>query len=127
MSLLYATADQIGLPTGGGQVTYHEALALSYLGDTKVVDRNQLAGGFDPWGWDEVLKNKLVACPDFGLAHFYSGSFPASVKHLKDRGCKVTYTIAAHDRAASHRAHADLGLSFNYPHLTQEGLWRKYV
>ena len=125
---LYCTGDSIGEPTGGGKVTQEESDALAALGPVKVFDRKRLEGGNDPWGWDEVMSRKSfeeMGSPK--LAHFYSGCFSKTVAKLKANGCKVIYTVAAHDRKVSQEEHAKLGIPFNYPHLVEPFAWSKYV
>lgn len=131
---LYLTADDIGAPTGGGIVTKHELLALDdFAGEdqVRILSRRDLGQQADPWGWDEESYRRIAtshlgfAC--YKLAHVYSGSFSWTVRTLRANGCKVVYTIAAHDREISRREHEQLGLGFPYPHLTDPGLWERYI
>lgn len=126
---LYLTADDIGTPTGGGAVTYHESEALKALGETRVVSRPSLLHGAsyysEPWGWDRAAYFQFG--DDIDLAHLYAGTFGESVNKLKNSGAIVTYTIAAHDREVSWREHERLGLLFSYPHLTEPALWQRYI
>lgn len=128
--LLYLTADEIGTPTGGGVVTENELAALRQLGEVQVMSRENLSPADDPWGWDsEAYANLfLTGRTEFPkLCHIYSGTWPTVVGELKRRGCKVSVTIAAHDRFVSRREHGSLGLQFPYPHLTDETLWQRYI
>ena len=139
---LYVTADQIGTPTGGGAVTYHESEALKGLGPCEVWDRDffrkkapaMVEAGFhpnhEPWGWDGAAVHRLMT--DYKdewpkLAHFYAGTFTDTADWLKHNGCKITYTAAAHDIDKSRKAHEDAGFSFDYPHLNTPDLWHRYV
>ena len=138
---IYITADGIGIPTGGGTVTYHECSALSCLGDVfQICDRNFLESehrinpidGQDPWLWDKYVVRKLQneeanGQPPYKLAHLYAGTFTETVKYLKLRGTKVSYTAAAHSIEESKKAHEELGIPFQYPHLTDPELWARYV
>lgn len=136
MSLLYITADSINAKSGGGIVTFHESAALQSLGPCEVWGREQLDGdGPEPWKWDERA-SKSARQFDNGtfagrikLAHFYAGAFGQTVAALKAEGCKITYTIAAHDRAVSRREHERFGMDFAgiYPHLCDEALWQRYI
>lgn len=129
---LYLTADQIGTPTGGGVVTYHELEALKSLGNTKCFHRDNLGAiTEDPWGWD---RNALHLCHTENvfldlpkLLHVYAGTFSDTVRELKSRGTIVTYTAAAHDIKESRREHEELGIPYNYPHITDPELWKRYV
>lgn len=129
--LLYITADKVGDWTGGGQVTRHEWDALKELDPSaKAWGREQLDGpGMEPWKWDDrawTMEDFFVTRPR--LAHFYSGSFPKTVAQLKRQGCKVTYTIAAHDKEISRREHEQVwGIPFAYPHLVEPELWKRYI
>lgn len=137
MNSLYITADQIGTPTGGGVVTYHEAEALKEFGPYQVWDRDFLLRGMsrpiapDPWHWDELALYALdqyVRTNGFPkLAHFYSGTFSKTVKRLKEGGAKVTYTVAAHAVEDSRAEHHKLGLPYDYPHLTDPNLFKGYI
>ena len=127
---LYATADKVGIATGGGLVTRHELSALRTIGECKVLSRDELVGGSDPWGWDQIAVGELSRmqeCPK--LTHLYAGSFGKSVKKLKDGGSKVCYTVAAHDKEVSRREHEKFGVPFSklYPHLCEKEQFEKYV
>lgn len=140
--LAYITADRIGEITGGGRVTQQELQALCEFSEEQTLlrrdpllssitafSRDNLGNALpEPWRWDDTL----VARQDFPyfkprLAHFYSGSFPKTVAMLKDRGCKVVYTIAAHDKEVSRREHEKMGIPFSYTHLTDPKLWKQYI
>lgn len=142
---LYLTADQVGIPTGGGIVTKHESGALAELGPCEVWDQNRLvkvdklavdapspealkAELQQPWLWDHAASTLLS---ESGLkprlTHIYAGCWPHTVKRLKDCGSRVAVTVAAHDRHVSRREHEALSIPFNYPHLVHDGLWRRYI
>ena len=142
MSNIYITADQVGRPDhGGGSVTWNESEALKALRPCEVWGREQLEqvfrqlGGTDPWDWDtaSVLKLPLPSDEFYErakfptLAHFYAGCFTKTVGRLREKGTKVCYTAAAHDIAASRKAHEELGIPYDYPHLTDPVLWKRYV
>lgn len=133
---LYLTADVLGNQSGGGTVTYHELKALKELGETKCLSRQELIESvmresitpnlaIEPWIWDNI------AVHGFGnsikLAHIYAGTFTQCVAKLLINGAKVTYTAAAHDVALSKEEHEKLGIPFNYPHLTEDLLWGRYL
>lgn len=126
MDVFYLTADRIGAPTGGGAVTYHEAQALSEFGQCEAWE---FPDAERPWGSDGAAWERLVARTDYrpALCHIYAGCFTATVNELKARGCKVVYTVAAHDRRVSREEHEALGMAFPYPHLTDDTLWRQYI
>lgn len=143
--LLYLTADRIGAPTGGGQVTRNEFEALRELAaeDARAIIgwgaepgrplHEPVAWSFPdasrPWGSDDEAAARLRADPSIRprLAHIYAGCFTDTVRLLKERGCKVVYTVAAHDRKVSREEHEALGLPFDYPHLVRDDLWQTYI
>src|SRR5690606_22842703 len=59
--------------------------------------------------------------------HIYSGTFSSTVKALKERNAKVSYTAAAHDLKESKKEHDMWGVPFEYPHLIDPDLWSRYV
>lgn len=148
---LYITADAIGSETGGGKVTYHESKAFREFdpdgkcevfgkdwfektrsGDNSVWYEDNLLHGCISYGvpnykipcWEKspTLSQKIPR-----LAHFYAGSFSKTVSTLKEKGCKITYTAAAHDVDLSRREHRRLGIPFDYPHLTDPAQWGRYL
>lgn len=141
MTIFYCTADAIGEQSGGGVVTKNELQALQEFSAERLystrdirwtplitLGRDQLAqGGDEPWGYDNRAYEQIVGNRTIKLAHFYSGTFSKTVAELKRNGCKVTYTIAAHDKEVSRQEHEKLGLPFPYPHLTQEKIWQRYI
>lgn len=145
MTNLYITADHVGqLNHGGGSVTGHEAQALRTLGPCEVWDGNFLdkvkkyySNAGEPWQHDASAYTWLNE-PRFAgngggkgvpyvIAHFYAGTFTATVQALQKRGCKVCYTAAAHDPEVSRREHEALGLPYDYPHLTDPALRQRYL
>ncbi len=138
MNSLYLTADQVGIPTGGGLVTHHESEALKELGLCDLIDRRWLQGTLksveEPWYWDNTAAEFVEHWTMFrsglafpSLCHVYSGTWGKTVAALQRNGCKVAVTVAAHDRHVSRRGHEELGLDFPYPHLTEEPLWQRYI
>lgn len=141
MSFLYITADHVGTETGGGVVTANEVAALGRLsgsyglccrGWLEFEHQSNPVDWKDPWLWDQYVVRELrrqesVGKPPYKLAHLYAGTFTETVKYLKSHGTKVSYTAAAHSIEASKQAHTDLGLPFDYHHLTDPLQWEKYV
>lgn len=143
MGNLYLTADRVGEQSGGGKVTWHESLALFDLeGDFTLVSREQIETALldqdEPWCWDRTVEaafvEALAECrlekirnAIIKLCHVYAGTFSRTIHYLKSVGCKVTYTAAAHDVEASRKAHTDLGIPYDYPHLTDPELWKRYL
>lgn len=136
---LYITADRIGIETGGGLVTYHESAALQEMGATEIIGRefieqhmrdwNLFFNAYDPFSLDQGAFSFCVkdVRESPKLSHFYAGCFTDTVWDLKRRGCKITYTAAAHDINESRQEHEKLGIPYDYPHLTNPDLWSRYV
>lgn len=128
---LYLTADLVGIETGGGLVTKMESDALKELGECHVLSRDNLTLPNEPFEQDEVFRLAVKNfCESAGiprLVHCYSGCLSNTVAYLKSLGSTVVYTIAAHDREQSKQEHETYGISFDYPHLTQELLWQRYI
>ena len=139
---LYCTADRVGLANhGGGSVTANEAAALGELDRTVVFDAGVLqCGGEDPWKWDLTARAGVDALANGSsadgtihageypkLAHFYAGTFTETVRRLKEKGCKVSYTAAAHSVEVSRREHEKVGIPYNYPHLTEPEQLKRYL
>lgn len=130
---LYITADQINRPShGGGSVTFNESEALKSLGPCEVWGRKHVvhSSGGEPWNCDDFLTytgNRYSYTQDHALVHFYAGTFSRTIEGLKKRGSKITYTAAAHSVEESRKAHEELGIPYNYPHLTDPELWKRYL
>lgn len=131
----YATADVIGLPSGGGVVTLNEYEALSEMTSCHKFDRDGLSRmGVhqdlqEPWKWDKLAgfsMSSLSFIPK--LVHFYAGTFSETVKHLQEfHGCKVSFTTAAHRISDSKKAFEDLGLTYPFVHMTDPEQWKRYL
>lgn len=139
MRNLYLTADVVGMDSGGGKVTAREWGFFNELHNNCVhvpwlmsrgVLLNAESKEQDPWCWDDIASRQIGAWIDAGEkfkhCHIYAGTFSRSVQLLKLYGCKVTYTAAAHDIDTSRKAYEDLGIPYNYPHLTVPELWERY-
>ncbi len=131
---LYVTADHIGIPTGGGQVTYHESEALKeFTGeDIPVICRDSFGRHFphDPFEQDALIAAAVQSIGSIikgGIAHLYSGCLTLTVKALHDLDMRIVYTAAAHNKKASQQEHEKLGFPYPYPHLTQPDLWDRYI
>lgn len=120
----YCTSDKIGSQTGGGVVTYNELRALKLLDVSENVDVINPSSNVDPFVADTEA---LQQCKSYNLAHFYAGTYSKTIKYLKTKGTKISYTAAAHDIKLSQEEYAKLGVPFNYPHLINKQLFDKYV
>lgn len=134
MKSLFISNDKIGDWTGGGSVTGQELLALKEISDVSIFRPEDSYARDNPFYQDRnVLSQieshwKITPKDDLPtLAHIYSGCMSETVDFLRENNVKVTYTVAAHDLEESKREHKNLGLGFNYPHLTDEKQWQKYT
>lgn len=126
---LYITADAIGTPTGGGQVTYYEQEALRAISERfQAISIDHSFPAKHPFQQDlEILEKVKDVNEPIGLVHCYAGCLTETVKYLKSVGAKVTYTAAAHDIEISKREHESLNIPYDYPHLTDPVLREKYL
>jgi len=132
MNSLYGTPDTIGTETGGGVVTKNELLALKEISsEVTVIEGKDIAPAKfhqpdSPFLQDyftlEQIKDK-----HFDLAHFYSGCFSQTIRWLKSRDVKVSYTVAAHNRKVSIEEFGRLGLEYPFHHIKDDDLWDIYV
>jgi glycosyltransferase involved in cell wall biosynthesis len=138
MRSVYITADKISMDTGGGAVTTNELEALkSVSDDVFVVSRDDIdpalfkqpASPFleDYFTLQQILLQQEIQKGYFDLAHLYSGCFTGTIRYLKDRGTKVSYTVAAHDRRLSIEEFQRLGLEYPYYHIADDRLWQIYT
>lgn len=124
---LFLTADHLHLVSGGSLVCRHESQALREL-ECDIISRDELQPDptMEPWSCD-LKAEQMVDGNGYQLAHIYAGTWGKTVKKLKDQGCKVSVTIAAHDRGISKREHEAMGFGFPYPHLVDYDLWQRYI
>lgn len=138
---LYVTADKVGIQTGGGVVTYNESEALKEFGGEKnlIICQSDLSTN-DPFAYDDDFANGIAEVDWYSgkwndgrelgikLAQLYSGTLSNTVFMLHDRfATKVSYTAAAHSIEESRKEHEYLGIPYIYNHLTDPGLWERYV
>lgn len=128
---LYCTADAVGIETGGGKVTYNELLAMKSVCqaveviERKDVDCNRWRQTDSPFLQDYMALQQIKD-KHFDLAHFYSGCFSATIRWLKSKETKVTYTIDAHDRKISVEEFGRLGLDYPFHVIKDDDLWQIY-
>lgn len=130
---LFLTADLVGLESGGGIVTAQESQALAELGECEVWDRGVLEqvkdAGDEPWKWDRAALRKLWELdPDvpIGLVHGYAGTFTESIAHLKKRGARISWTVAAHDLEESIAEHVKMFGNYPFAHMSDPVQFERY-
>lgn len=132
MKSLYCTPDTIGTETGGGVVTKNELLALKEISsEVTVIEGKDIAPAkfhqTDSPFLQDYMALQQIKDKHFDLAHFYSGCFSATIRWLKSKETKVTYTVAAHDRKVSIEEFGRLGLIYPFHHIKDNGLWSIYT
>lgn len=131
MISLYCTVDKIALETGGGIVTTNELQALRSMSEVTVISRDNIAPAIfkqpdSPFLYDYFALQQVQG-RHFDLAHFYSGSFSQTIRHLKEHGTKMSYMVAAHDRKISMEEFQSLGLEYPFHHISDDGLFEIYI
>jgi glycosyltransferase involved in cell wall biosynthesis len=132
---LYITHDDMALQSGGGVVTRNESAALASMGPIVWLDRRHLHPDIvnlpeNAFAFDTMAAAQLLDLHDrytFGIAHFYSGTFPSTIAMLKARGTKISYTVAAHNPQISMEEHERFGFDGSWPHLKNKDLFRYYT
>jgi glycosyltransferase involved in cell wall biosynthesis len=119
---LYITYDRIGTQTGGGSVTKNELEALTKLGPVDIINPQPTQ---DPFEAEKKLLDYDLS--KYKLAHFYAGTFPQLTKKLKEKGIKISYTAAAHDTKESQEEFKQIGIKYDFPHITNQELWKSYL
>lgn len=137
---LYITADKVGAESGGGYVTENEQQALKDFTDSfpkgscYTITLTDEERAKNPFEQDEILRSKVEDCNVHhlpfhdlpGIAHCYAGCLTETIRYLKERGWKVCYTCAAHDKDTSKEEHAKWQIPFDYPHLIDPVQWHNY-
>lgn len=122
---IYITSDKIGSETGGGVVTKNELLALKNMGDVIVINPSPEA---DPFATEKAIINELpkIDISKVKMAHFYAATYPETVKYLKSKGIKISYTVAAHDNIESKKEFDSIGIPYDFPHMVVPELFEKH-
>lgn len=128
---VYITADTIGTETGGGVVTKNELSALKEISsEVTVIEGKDIAPAKfhqpDSPFLQDYMALQQIKDKHFDLAHFYAGCFSATIRWLKSRGTKVSYTVAAHDRKISIEEFHRLGLEYPFYNISDDDLFNIY-
>lgn len=131
---LYLTADRVGAASGGGVVTRNELQALQEFSQESG-DRDVFVASIDhtvhyptPFDQDEYLFQYVKRLPEIPrITHCYSGCLTNTLQYLRQKGSKIVYTAAAHSVALSRKAHQEMGIAYDYPHLNDPVLWERYL
>jgi glycosyltransferase involved in cell wall biosynthesis len=105
-------------------VVKHELDALKSIDNVIEIgfkDTHPLSFGLPdvPFLIDYFTMKKLFAMDLSGvnLAHFYGGCYTETIKYLKRKGIKTTYTIMWHDRKISIEEHEKINGNGSYPFI----------
>lgn len=120
------------METGGGAATVTELAALREVSDVALV---LASDEFAPWrekvGDSPFLEDyfalEQIKGIHFDLAHFYGGSFTQTIRCLKERGTKVSFMVAAHDRRVSIEEFHRLGMEYPFNHVSDDRLFEIYT
>jgi len=115
------------METGGGAATVNELEALRSVSDVElVIEGASLPCRFQqpesPFLHDYFALEQ-IADKHFDIAHFYSGTFTLTIRHLKNKGTKISYMVPAHDRRLSVEEFLKLGLHYPYVHIKDDYLF----
>lgn len=123
MDKIYCSTD-LGVNSSGGTVVNHELEALKSIDSVIEIgfkDTHPLSFGLPdvPFLIDYFTLKKLLTMDLSGidLAHFYGGCYTESIKFLKRKGVKTTYTIMWHDRKISIEEHDKIYGDGTYPFI----------
>jgi len=123
LSKIYCSTD-LGINSSGGTVVKHELDALKYI--DKIIeigpqDTHPLFLGLPdiPFLIDYFTLKKLSSMDlsSVNMAHFYGGCYTESIKYLKIKDIKTTYTIMWHDRKISIEEHDKINGNGTYPFI----------
>lgn len=64
---------------------------------------------------------------EIDLAHMYGGTYTQTVRFLKSKGIKTTYTCLMHDRNISIEEHEKFIGSYPFSHVKDNRLWTMYI
>jgi glycosyltransferase involved in cell wall biosynthesis len=123
LSKIYCSTD-LGINSSGGTVVKHELDALRSIDNIIEIgpqDTHPLFFGLPdiPFLIDYFTLKKLSSMDLSGvdLAHFYGGCYTETIKYLKSKGIKPTYTIMWHDRKISIEEHDKMYGDGTYPFI----------
>ena len=130
---LYVCAEELKEGSGGGLVVTKEREALASIVDSVTtiagdeIDPAKHQLPVTPFLNDMLAADRVWAMTQRlkpQLAHFYSGTFTTTVRHLKARDVPVSYTIPAHDRRVTIEEHKRLTGGYPWPHIGDDFLWK---
>jgi glycosyltransferase involved in cell wall biosynthesis len=146
-SSIYVTTASIGLGTGGGNVAYNEAKALSSATNLKaILGRSCKSPEFEkvftkilpeaysqwdlPFLFDyftlEIFKTFQIRLTETDLVHFNGNPFGLTAYELKGK-TKIFVTVPAHNLERSIEEFQNLGMSYPFIHMTDSYLWEIYI
>ena len=132
----YISVEGVNGKSSGGIISKQESDALHKMSDSLLIigGKNLSPTTFalpeTPFLSDLLAANQLSKAMEtlrIQHAHFYSGSFTQSIRLLKSRGVKVSYTVPSHDRRLTIEEHLRLGMNYPWVHIRDNRLWNMYI
>lgn len=135
MSLLYISTD-LNVKSSGGLVASKELEAMKSI-DEEVVsldftDIHPTSNNLPdiPFLIDYLTVDKLSRMDNLSnikLAHFYGGCYNITIKYLKSKNIKTSFSCMFHERKISIEEHEKYFGTYPYQHVKDDNLWRMYV
>lgn len=131
---LYISTD-LNVNSSGGIVAKKELEAMKEL-DKDVIelgfqDIHPLTYGLpdQPFLIDFLTLEKLskLDLSNVDIAQMYGGCYPNTIRFLKSRGVKTTYSCMMHERKVSIEEHEKYYGAYPFPHVKDDRLWPMYI
>ena len=131
---LYISTD-LGINSSGGIVVKHELEAMKSLDDNVIQlnheDIHPIAYQLPdiPLLIDYLTIEKLskLDLTNIDLAHMYGGSYTQTIRYLKSKGIKTTYTIMWHNRQTSIQEHEKFYGKYPFNYVKDDKLFYMYT
>jgi len=132
MISLYCTPARVNMETGGGATTVTELAALREVSEVGlIIAGDDLAPWHQKVGDSPFLEDyyalEQIKDRHFDIAHFYGGCFTQTARVLKERGTKISWAAAAHDRKVSIEEFQRLGMEYPFNHMSDDRLFEMYT
>ncbi len=132
MTKIYVSTD-LGVNSSGGLVCKYELQAMKSLGDNVIEigpkDVGPVENGLPecPFLIDYLTLYKLSKLDltdlKVDLVHFYGGCYGQTIRFLKNKGIKTTYSLMWHDRKTSIEECEKYYGSYTFSHVKDDRLW----
>lgn len=142
MSKLYISTD-LNVNSSGGIVAQKELEAMKEFAKETNEDVLQLSFNDvhplsyglpdQPFLIDFLTLEKLSkldkdnCLSNVNLAHMYGGCYPNTIRYLRSKGIKTTYSCMMHDRKISIEEHEKYFGNYPFSHVKDDRLWPMYI